>query len=99
MNGRLAQIATAYASIATDNSVPFVNLYDAYLDDELWEDDPDKPDPLFFDGIHPRIDTGDDLNARLISEQIQGIIPEPSTALLLGSGLLVLAHRQRRKAA
>lgn len=95
----LANLSSSLASLASTKTVPFVDLYQAFMDDDNWGIDPPDPNSLYVDGLHPRLETGDDLIASLVAFEIQAIIPEPSTAVLLASGLLALAHRQRRRSA
>lgn len=106
IDGRLADLADELALVATDKGVPFLDLYAAFLADPrfgLIADGGEHPgaDSLFLnDGLHLRLETGDTLVTSLLAPMIeQALIPEPSTAILLASGLLALAHRQRRRAA
>lgn len=107
IDSRLAGLATEYALIASNKSVPFLDLYSAFMADPdfgLIADGGAHPGPdslLRADGLHPQLATGDTLIASLLAPMIEtALIPEPSTALLVGCGLLVLAHRrQGRRAA
>jgi len=96
---RLADLAGDLALLASDHGVPFLDLYAAFAADPRFGLIADGgqhpgPDSLYRDdGTHPRLTTGDTLLASLLAP----MIPEPSTALLLASGLLVLAHRRARR--
>ena len=92
---RLESLADALAVLASSLSVAFVDLYDAFVNDPGYLETPGATDSLYrFDGLHPKIDTGDDLIAMEVAGAISSI-PEPSTALLLTFGLVVLAARRR----
>jgi lysophospholipase L1-like esterase len=92
---RLANLAGALAILAGSESVPFVDLYDAFVNDPGYLETPGDPDSLFrSDGLHPQLYPGDDLVAFEIANAILAV-PEPSTALLVASGLVVLAARRR----
>jgi lysophospholipase L1-like esterase len=91
----LADLSDALAALAGSQSVPFVDLYDAFVNDPGYLETPGDPDSLFrADGLHPQLDPGDHLIAMEIASAIM-TIPEPSTALLVASGLVVLAARRR----
>jgi lysophospholipase L1-like esterase len=91
----LADLADALALLASSLSVPFVDLYDAFVNDPGYLETPGTADSLFRgDGLHPKLATGDDLIAAEIANMINAI-PEPSTALLVASGLVALAARWR----
>ena len=100
---RLADLAGDLALLASGHGVPFLDLYAAFAADPrfgLIADGGQHPGltSLYLDdGTHLRLTTGDTLIASLLAP----IVPEPSTALLLASGLLALAHRRagRRQAA
>jgi lysophospholipase L1-like esterase len=91
----LANLADALATLAGSRGVPFVDLYDAFVNDPGYLETPGDPNSLFrTDGLHPQLDPGDDLVAFEIANAILAT-PEPSTALLVASGLVVLAARRR----
>ena len=98
IDARLASLATELSSLATTAGVPFVNLYDAFMNDADIGEAPGTANSLFRgDGLHPR-DNGDDLIAFEIASAINAI-PEPSTGLLASLGLVVLcAGRRIRRA-
>jgi lysophospholipase L1-like esterase len=98
IDARLESLADALAILASSLSVPFVDLYGVFVNDPGYLETPGDTDSLFLaDGLHPKIDTGDDLTALVIASAITGnVIPEPSTAPLLAFGLAVLAVRRRR---
>jgi hypothetical protein len=111
MNTRLASIAAELSTPAPGNEdALFLDLYAAFTGNSDWQADPNS---FYYlrDGVHPVLGRtpgdplvvdpiGDDLIASLLAPMIeQALIPEPSTAVLLASGLLVLAYRQRHKAA
>ena len=88
-------LATALTGLATTAGVPFVNLYDVFMNDADIGEAPGTANSLYrFDGLHPR-DNGDDLIAFEIASAINAI-PEPSTGLLVASGLLLLAMQRRQ---
>jgi len=88
----LANLSGALATLAGSLSVPFVDLYDVFVNDPGYLETPGSSASLFLgDGLHPKLDTGDDL----IAMEIANAIPEPATALLVASGLVVLAARRR----
>jgi hypothetical protein len=67
------------------------DLYDAFVNDPGYLETPGTADSLFLmDGLHSKLATGDDL----IAAEIANAIPEPSTALLVASGFVVLAARR-----
>jgi lysophospholipase L1-like esterase len=94
IDASLASLSGALASLASSMSVPFVDLYDAFINDPAWGIAPGTAGSLFrSDGLHPQLYPGDDL----IAQEISGaIIPEPSSALLVALGLVALAARRRR---
>ena len=95
IDSRLADLSMALASLASSMSVPFVDLYDAFINDPGYGETPGDPGSLFGpDGLHPQLYPGDDLIAMEIANAIIAI-PEPSTAFLVASGLLALAVRRR----
>jgi len=96
---RLANLAVDLALLAgTYSDVQFLDLYADFTADPRFGDHPGSDSLYRSDGLHPRFETGDALIASLL---VPMLIPEPSTALLLASGLVALAQRRRgrRKAA
>jgi lysophospholipase L1-like esterase len=89
IDARLADLASRLAPMADPPGVRFLDLYAAFKSHDNW-----AIDPSYFymddDGTHPRLETGDLLIAGLLAP----MVPEPSTALLLGSGLLMLGARR-----
>jgi lysophospholipase L1-like esterase len=96
IDASLASLATALAGLATTAGVPFVDIYDAFTNDPDFGEAPGSADSLFgSDGLHPR-DNGDDLIAFEIAGAINAV-PEPSTGLLVASGLLLIAMQRRQQ--
>lgn len=98
IDARLLHLSNNLGFLALDYGVPFVHLYAAFKGDPRFGL-PLGPDSLYrSDGIHPRLETGDALIASLLAPMIEGAVhtPEPSTALMIGFGLLALAQRRRR---
>ena len=90
----LAALATSLAGLATDKGVPFVDIYDAFVNDPDFINAPGTAGTLFRnDGLHPR-DNGDDLIAFEIAGAINAV-PEPSTGLLVSLGLVALGAGRR----
>jgi lysophospholipase L1-like esterase len=95
IDASLASLMTALDDLATTLDVPFVNLYDAFANHPDIGNSPGDSDSLYrTDGLHPR-DNGDELIAFEVAAVIAAI-PEPSTGLLVASGLLVIAVRRRQ---
>jgi hypothetical protein len=102
---RLADLADSLALLASSKGVAFLDLYAAFMADPrfgLIADGGQHPgsDSLYKnDGLHYRLETGDTLVASLVAPLIESaLVPEPSTAVLLGLGLLGLVARSRRAA-
>jgi lysophospholipase L1-like esterase len=98
IDDRLGELALAYQTLAADRMIPFVNAYAIFSAYPGFLDPPGSPNsPLRTDGLHPKLEPGD----RLIAEAVGAIlveIPEPSTGVLLGAGLLGLwAARTRAR--
>jgi len=80
IDASLASLAPAIGTIASSAGVPFIDLYQAFTDD------PNTTNLFRPDGLHPKLATGDQLIANLVAAHV----PEPSTAALMGMGLLGL---------
>jgi hypothetical protein len=76
-----------------------VNLYDGFMNDANSGEAHGTANSLFrSDGLHPRagLGSGDDLIAFEIAGAINSV-PEPSTGLLVASGLLLMAMQRRQR--
>ena len=89
-NGQLQALATALADLADSKGIPFVNLLDIFA--AL-----DNLDSYYLDGLHLDAD-GSGVIASALAPVIRDAVftPEPSTALLLGAGLMQLARARRQ---
>jgi len=89
----LANLAVDLALLAgTYSDVQFLDLYAAFTADPRFGEHPGTNSLYRDDGLHPRLETGDTLIASLL---VPMLTPEPSTALLVASGLLAFAQRRR----
>jgi lysophospholipase L1-like esterase len=98
VDARLLDLSNRLGVLALAYEVPFLHLYAAFATDPRFGL-PFGPDSLYrSDGLHPKLATGDALIASLLAPMIESAVhaPEPSTALMLGFGLLALAQRRRR---
>jgi lysophospholipase L1-like esterase len=92
IDASLAGLSTAYAQLAINHDVPFVDLYSIFMAHPGFALAPGAPGSLFLDdGLHPMYMPGDDLISSSIADGILLAIPEPSTGLLLAFGLAALA--------
>ena len=93
IDASLAGLSAAYAVVATDEDVPFVDLYSIFMADPGFLLTPGAPgSPFRSDGLHPMYSTGDELIAMSIADGILAVpIPEPSSGLLLAFGIAALA--------
>ena len=98
MDARLYDISVALAALSIDLSVPFLDTYALFRD---YDTNPSyQIEDLFKeDGVHPSV-AGDQLIANALYPTLQQIfaVPEATTALLLGAGLVVLVTGRRRAA-
>jgi lysophospholipase L1-like esterase len=89
-NGQLQALASALEGLADSKGIPFVNLLDTFAAfDDL--------DSYYHDGLHPNADGSGVIAAALVPVIRDAVpTPEPSTALLFGAGLMLLARARRQ---
>jgi lysophospholipase L1-like esterase len=89
IDSRLDSLSTELGSLAASKSIPFVDLYGTYKADPRWSSPTGSPNSLFIsDGVHPKLATGDDLNAMWIAN---AIAPTPVLPAIEPLGLALLA--------
>lgn len=98
MDARLYDISVALAALSIDLSVPFLDTYALFRDYDT-ESGHQIEDLFLEDGVHLSL-AGDQLIAAALYPTLQQLfaVPEPTTALLLGAGLVVLVAGRRRAA-
>jgi lysophospholipase L1-like esterase len=101
---RLADLSVALQALAVSRGVPFVDLNDAFANHPGFLFTPGDPLSLFRpDGLHPKLDPGDDLIAQEVANAIAAL-PEEIPALPplglagLASALLGLARSRACRA-
>jgi lysophospholipase L1-like esterase len=87
-NGRLLALADALEPLAAARGIPFVDLLPIFAG-------LDSLDDYYWDLVHPNA-LGSGVIAGAVAPAIEAaaVVPEPSTALLLGAGLLAVAARR-----
>jgi len=90
----LMNLSGALSTLAGGLGIPFVDIYNEFVSHPSFgiTSPGDEDSLLRHDGLHPKYTTGDDL----IASEIAAVIPEPSSALLVAAGLLVMASRNRQ---
>lgn len=90
-NGRLASLAVALEDAAAARGVPFVDVFDLFTASSSMES-------YYMDLIHLNA-TGSGVVAAAATTAVAQAIatPEPSTGLLVGAGLALLASRRRAR--
>ena len=100
IDARLADLAVALGTLAAGKAVPMVDLYDVFTNDVRFSEPTGSANSLYrLDGLHPKLATGDDLIAAHIASALlsDSPVPEPTTAVLLATGLGALSVRRRSR--
>ena len=90
-NGLLVSLAEALEDEAAARGVPFVNVFDLFSASS-------SMDSYYLDLVHPNAAGSGIIAAAAATAVDQAVAaPEPSTALLVGAGLALLASRRRAR--